>query len=81
MVFERREDAQQALKRYNNLALDGRVMKIELIENTGAAPTGRMLSSGIRYCSQSKGVWSPTDVVLVMRLLFVGSRYPYQVGI
>lgn len=31
MVFARRSDAYQALKRYNNVQLDGKPMKIEII--------------------------------------------------
>lgn len=49
VIFERREDALSALKKYNNLSLDGKPMKIELIEAAAGAPgAGRMLSSGIR---------------------------------
>ena len=47
VVFERREDALAAVKQYNNLALDNKPMKIELIENV-ANGGGRMLSSGLR---------------------------------
>ena len=32
MIFERREDALTAVKKYNNLQLDNKPMKIELIE-------------------------------------------------
>lgn len=31
MVFARRSDAYQALKRYNNVQLDGKPMKIEIV--------------------------------------------------
>ena len=50
MVFERREDAIAAVRKYNNLQLDNKPMKIELIEG-GAGRAGggaRTLSSGIR---------------------------------
>lgn len=51
MIFERREDAMAAVKRYNNLQLDNKPMKMELIEGDSVSGPGggsRMLSSGIR---------------------------------
>jgi RNA recognition motif-containing protein len=51
VIFERREDAIAAVKRYNNLQLDNKPMRIELIEAGGGVggPGGaRTLSSGIR---------------------------------
>lgn len=52
VVFQQREDALAAMKRYNNLALDNKPMKIELVENgLGSMSEGMTLSSGIRYAS------------------------------
>ena len=49
VVFERREDAIAAVRKYNNLQLDNKPMKIELIEGgAGKAAGSRTLSSGIR---------------------------------
>lgn len=48
VIFERRDDALAAQKRYNNLALDNKPMKIELIEDVDAPGAGRTLASGIR---------------------------------
>lgn len=53
MVFERRGEALSAVKKYNNVALDGLAMEIVLVESEGAAagrPGAGTLSSGIR-CS------------------------------
>ena len=51
MIFERRDDAVAALKRYNNLALDNKPMQITLVEDEGTAAGGRTLSSGIRLAA------------------------------
>ena len=49
MIFERREDAIAAVRKYNNLQLDNKPMKIELIEGgAGRAASSRTLSSGIK---------------------------------
>lgn len=49
VIFERREDAIAAVKKYNNLQLDNKPMKIQLIEGpSGGAGGARTLSSGIR---------------------------------
>ena len=49
MVFERREDALAAVKKYNNLQLDNKPMKIQLIEGAvGGGSGAKVLSSGIR---------------------------------
>lgn len=49
VIFERREDAIAAVRKYNNLQLDNKPMKLQLIEGTaGGAGGSRMLSSGIR---------------------------------
>lgn len=43
MVFTRRSDALAALKRYNNVQLDGKAMKIEVIgTNLGMPVTPRV---------------------------------------
>lgn len=39
VVFSRRTDAFQALKRYNNVQLDGRPMKIEIIGTNSEIPS------------------------------------------
>lgn len=46
VIFANHEDAAQAIKRYNNVALDGKPMKIELAKpGTGGSTR---LSSGLR---------------------------------
>ena len=47
VIFQNKEDAIAAVKQYNNLALDNKPMKIELIESSSGS-SGRMLSSGLR---------------------------------
>lgn len=43
MVFARRSDAFQALKRYNNVQLDGKPMKIEIVGSNPEIPlSGRV---------------------------------------
>ena len=46
MVYEQRADALKAKSQFNDVALDGQPMKIEMVESQG---NERMLSSGIRY--------------------------------
>lgn len=51
IIFKQRSDAERALRRYNNVQLDGQPMQIELIEQAapGDLPVGgRALKSGIR---------------------------------
>lgn len=38
VVFSRRQDAQEAVKRYNNVQLDGKPMKIEVVGTNIGAP-------------------------------------------
>lgn len=38
MIFARRNDAFQAFKRYNNVQLDGKPMKIEIVGSKSDAP-------------------------------------------
>ena len=45
VVFEQKADALKAKSQFNDVALDGQPMKIEMLETQGS---GRMLSSGIR---------------------------------
>ena len=47
VVFVNREDALSAIKRYNNVALDGKPMQIEL--GRSSAGSSIALSSGLRY--------------------------------
>lgn len=44
-MFEQKADALKAKSQFNDVALDGQPMKIEMLETQGS---GRMLSSGIR---------------------------------
>lgn len=46
VVYERPADAKKALEDYNNIALDGQLMNIEVVESRGE-PGGMRLSSGI----------------------------------
>ena len=46
MVYEHRQDAEKALDQYNNVALDGKPMRISF------ASGGTQLTSGIRYAMQ-----------------------------
>ena len=45
IVYEQKADAIKAKSQFNDVALDGQAMKIEMVESQG---NGRMLSSGIR---------------------------------
>lgn len=55
-VFHSRADAVKALERYGNVQLDGRPMKIELIEQVAAPiPAERTLRSGIVITRRSAG--------------------------
>ena len=60
MVYEQRADALKAKSQFNDVALDGQPMKIEMVESQG---NERMLSSGIRYslqdcmCTQFLACW------------------------
>ena len=48
VVFRSAKHAESALKKYNNVKLDGRPMRIELVLKAGAPGGGTVLSSGIR---------------------------------
>jgi THO complex subunit 4 len=45
VVYSRRADAQAAVKRYNNVQLDGKPMKIEIIGTNVAAPAASAVSA------------------------------------
>ena len=67
VVFQRREDAMAAMKTYNNLALDSKPMKIELVENSVSNVTeGRILSSGIRQAQSFTRLLHPYTVLPVI---------------
>lgn len=51
VVFARRSDAFQALKRYNNVQLDGKPMKIEIIGTNAEIP----LSARVNVVGGSNG--------------------------
>jgi hypothetical protein len=46
VVYKHRQDAEKAMQRYNNVALDGRPMKLEMIEKVMPVPVTSRLSSG-----------------------------------
>lgn len=47
VVFSRRQDALAAVKRYNNVQLDGKPMKIDIIgTNLATATAGPILTNG-----------------------------------
>lgn len=58
-IFRKRADAERAMNKYNNVQLDGRPMRIELIEKvqTQAAQAngGRTLKSGIKLGGGGRG--------------------------
>lgn len=58
-VFRSKQHAQEAQKRYHGISLDGRPMKIELIEQQAASPA-RTLKSGIKI-SGAPGSLGGTD--------------------
>ncbi|XP_059660715.1 THO complex subunit 4A-like [Cornus florida] len=47
IVFSRRQDAVAAVKRYNNVQLDGKPMKIEIVGTNVVTPSVPMLGDGI----------------------------------
>lgn len=49
VVFERAADALEAYNKYNNVALDGKKLNIELVETEVAPGHLKQLSSGIRW--------------------------------
>ncbi|KAL4423419.1 hypothetical protein ABPG77_009997 [Micractinium sp. CCAP 211/92] len=60
VIYEQAGDAERALRRYNNVALDGNAMQIELIPQAAAGAGGgsgaaRTLSSGIRISGERGG--------------------------
>lgn len=48
MVFLKKADAERAMQRYNNVSLDGKAMRIELVAPTLAGRVVETLSSGLR---------------------------------
>ncbi|GAB4818629.1 hypothetical protein N2152v2_005675 [Parachlorella kessleri] len=59
VIFANKIDAERAMKRYNNVQLDGQPMQLELIEaataNDGGGAGGRVLSSGLRVTGGGSG--------------------------
>ncbi|KAM7464082.1 hypothetical protein LguiA_032203 [Lonicera macranthoides] len=53
VVFSRRKDAETALKRYNNVELDGKPMKIKIVESRNAATVAMTVSTNSSYGNQS----------------------------
>lgn len=57
VIFARRSDALSAFKRYNNVQLDGKAMKIEIIgENNGLPVTARVNVVGISQGAEKRTV-------------------------
>lgn len=52
VVFSSKEEALRAKRRYTDMALDGQVMKLELVEGGPVGGRGpKTLSSGIRFAT------------------------------
>lgn len=54
VIFEKKQDAIQAIKKYNGVQLDGRPMNIELV-NGSSAPTQQQTSQGPQHHQQRNG--------------------------
>ncbi|MEW5300747.1 MAG: hypothetical protein WDW36_003656 [Sanguina aurantia] len=55
VVFSRRDEAQSAKQQYNNIALDGKLMRIEIAGSPGSNADVITLASGIRITKQPVG--------------------------
>ncbi|MEW5313787.1 MAG: hypothetical protein WDW38_005324 [Sanguina aurantia] len=55
VVFSRRDEAQSAKQQYNNIALDGKLMRIEIAGSPGSNADVITLASGIRITKQPGG--------------------------
>lgn len=52
VVFLKKPDAERAMQRYNNVALDGKAMSIELVAPSLGGRLVETLSSGLRCAAQ-----------------------------
>lgn len=65
MVFARRSDAFQALKRYNNVQLDGKPMKIEIVGANAEVP----LSARVNVVGGPNGKKRTVVMAYVIKIL------------
>ncbi|KAJ0244056.1 THO complex subunit 4B [Hirschfeldia incana] len=56
VVFSRRGDALAAIKRYNNVQLDGKLMKIEIVGTNVSAPTPQVPLAPVQFPFASNGL-------------------------
>lgn len=71
VVFARRTDAFQALKRYNNVQLDGRPMKIEIVGASAEVP----MSARVNVVGGANGKKRTVVMTYVTEIFFKKPQY------